>query len=188
MVSTEIHIPMPIGTERLLLRPLQAGDGKIIHEAKRESWSELLPWLVWTQKPLEELTVADDEAFCLKKQALFISREDITLLVFEKGTGKFLGGAGLHKPDWNKKTFSLGFWIRTSETGKGYATEVARVLVDYAFGSLSANTVFSFHGAGNTASQKVLENAGLRQFEIAPMQHKLLDRAVDEYRYKIERS
>jgi RimJ/RimL family protein N-acetyltransferase len=179
-----IDVPMPIVTPRLMLRPPQAGDGKAVHEARRESWPELFKWGIWTHKPLEEMTVEHDELFCRKKHAKFILREDIPLLSFNRQSGIFLGGAGLHKCDWERRIFTVGYWVRTGQTGQGYATEVAAALVRYAFAALSARKVSTFHAEGNAASQRVIEKVGFEREGVLRMQHGFLDGLlVDEYWY-----
>ena len=50
----------------------------------------------------------------------------------------------------------MGFWVRTSETGKGYATEIANELIQYAFSFLSANSLTTHHEDGNYGSQNVI--------------------------------
>lgn len=178
-----IDVPMPIVTPRLLLRPPQEGDGAAVHEAKRESWEHLSKWSIWTFKPLDETTVDDDEAFCRHKQAMFAKREDIPLLSFDRHSGRFIGGAGLHKCNWKNRIFSLGFWVRTSEMHKGYATEAATALARYAFGELGAAKVSSFHAEGNNGSRRVLEKIGFEREGILRRQHDLSGGLVDEYVY-----
>jgi len=175
--------PMPIITQRLLLRPLMVDDAAAIYEAVVESWAELSPWLVWTLNPLEKLSVADYAAFCQRKQDMYAKGEDITLLSFDRRTQKLVGGCGLHHPNREARSFSLGFWVRTSETKKGYATEVAQALSHYAFEKLSAHKLVSCHAEGNNGSGRVLRRAGFTHTGIQPNAHKLLAGNVDEHQY-----
>ncbi len=177
------ELPMPILTNRCLLRPVQPDDAPLIYEAVVESWAELSKWLVWTLKPLEHLKVSDYEDFCLRKQNLYSRQEDITLLSFDRATQKLLGGCGLHQPNWEDSSFSLGFWIRTSETGKGYATEIVKALTTYAFKNLKAKHLTSFHADGNEGSKTVLLRTGFIPNGIRENAHKLLDKTVDEHAY-----
>lgn len=80
--------------------------------------------------------------------------------------------------------FNLGFSVRTSEIGKGYATEIGTALAQYAFGALSANKIITFHADGNIASQKVIEKIGFKKEGIF-RQHQLLTNGniVDEHHY-----
>ena len=179
-----IDLPMPIVTKRILLRPPAAGDGQTIHNAKRESWDDLSRWMIWTQKPLDELTAEDDEIFCRHKQALFYARKDMTLLIFEKGSGQYLGGCGLHKPDWQSRIFTVGYWVRSSRSGEGLATEAATAMVHYAFKVLGAQKVNTFYAEGNEASRRVMEKTGVQKEGVKRHQHLLPDgQLVDEHLY-----
>jgi RimJ/RimL family protein N-acetyltransferase len=179
-----IDVPMPIVTPRLILRPPRSGDGEIIHPARRESWPELLQWMMQTYRSVEELSIEEDEAFCRKKEAQFILREDIMLLAFGRHSGLFLGGAGFHISDWERRFFTTFYWVRTSHTGQGYATEVATALAHYAFRALAAGKLSIFHGEGNIASQRVIEKVGFEREGVLRKQHGLSDGSfVDEYTY-----
>lgn len=182
------ELPMPILTERVSLRPVQVEDAPLIYEAVVESWTELSPWLVWTLNPLEKLSVKDYEDFCLRKQKLFSKGEGLTFLSFNRMTHKLLGGGGLHQRNLEDSSFSLGFWIRTSETGKGYATEVARSLTKYAFEKLGAKKIRAFHADDNEGSKNVLLKTGLDFVEVHPNAHKLLNLSVDEHHYVLRRA
>jgi RimJ/RimL family protein N-acetyltransferase len=56
----------------------------------------------------------------------------------------------------------LGYRLRRTAWGHGYATEGARALVRHAFDDLGANAVVATTMAVNTGSRRVLEKAGLR--------------------------
>jgi RimJ/RimL family protein N-acetyltransferase len=57
---------------------------------------------------------------------------------------------------------SLGYRLRRSAWGEGYATEGARALVRLAFTGLGVREVVATTMAVNTGSRRVLEKAGLR--------------------------
>jgi [ribosomal protein S5]-alanine N-acetyltransferase len=61
--------------------------------------------------------------------------------------------------------YDLGYRFIRSVWGQGYATEAAQALVAYAFGQRAATEVFAMADAGNGASRRVLEKAGLRYLE-----------------------
>jgi RimJ/RimL family protein N-acetyltransferase len=56
----------------------------------------------------------------------------------------------------------LGYRLRRSTWGKGYATEGSRALVRKAFEELAVQRVFAETMAVNLASRRVMEKAGLR--------------------------
>jgi RimJ/RimL family protein N-acetyltransferase len=177
--------PMPIVTPRLMLRPIKVGDEIIIHEAKYESWAELHPWMVWTWCPRDEMTVEENEPFCRRKQEQFSAREDMTLLAFDKEKGHLIGSAGLHKCDWNNRTGIVGFWIRTSETGKGYAAEAATAIGHYAFQALKMDKLLTCHHEGNLGSQKTIEKLGFQRKPERDGQRELNGRMVNEYWFEM---
>ena len=131
------EIPIPIVTPRLIMRPLQSGDGQAVLQYKKECWDEILPWGVWAHHPhIETRRVEDDEAFCAMKYDMFQRGEDITLMVQDKNTGDMLGAGGLHKCDWDIRLFHLGFQVHSRKTGQGIGTEIATALTKYAFEAL----------------------------------------------------
>ena len=152
-----IDVPMPIVTPRLLLRPPQAGDGAAIHATKAETMDELRPWMPWAR---EGTTPDDDEITAREAAAKFILREDIMLLGFERDGGRFVVGTGLHRFNWEAGDFEIGYWVRKSAHGRGYATEATNALIRYAFNALNATRVHITHAAGNAASEAVIRKLG----------------------------
>lgn len=180
------HIPMPIITPRLELRLVRHEDSVAMFEARRESYAELSKWgtLIW--RPLDEMTIEENDHFIKMKQDQFAAHKDIMILAFSSATGRLIGGGGLHKCDWQQRMFSLGYWIRTSEVRKGYATEIAQTLTDYAFQTFSATKLTSPHGDGNAASQKILENIGFQRVSVLKNQYKMGDGTVaDDFLYEL---
>lgn len=158
-----IDVPMPIKTPRLVLRPPQQGDGAALHEAKMESLEDLKKWMPWAHKPH---SVEADEAMCREKQAAYILREDLMLFAFDGD--KLVASTGIHRFDWELRSFEIGYWVRSSETGKGYATEITTALAHYAFKALNANRVFIMHDDANKASGAVIKKVGFNYEGLAP--------------------
>jgi RimJ/RimL family protein N-acetyltransferase len=156
-----IDLPMPIETDRLIIREPRFGDGKDIYEAKLESQESLSKWMAWaTKKPCQ----SNDETMVRQKHAEFILRTDLMMFAFEKNTGAFVGSTGLHRFDWETRIIEIGFWFRQSAQGKGFATESTKALIRYAFDVLDAKKVIIVHSKGNEASKRVIEKCGF-EFE-----------------------
>lgn len=80
----------------------------------------------------------------------------------EKDTGAFIGWFHLRpNPDEAGEDPELGYRLRSSAWGMGYATEGSRALVDKAFRELGAKRVVAGTMAINAASRRVIEKAGL---------------------------
>jgi RimJ/RimL family protein N-acetyltransferase len=131
-------LPEELVGERVVVRPYRPGDGLQVFEAIRESLAELRPWMPWAT---EGHTLQDAEAFARRSHAQWHLREELYVAVCARDTGRFLGSSGLHVIDWDVPWFEVGYWLRTSAVGKGYATESARLVLGLAFERLGANRV-----------------------------------------------
>lgn len=81
----------------------------------------------------------------------------------EKSTGRFVGWFHLRPAqDAPPGEVELGYRLRASAWGKGYATEGSRALVDKGFAELGVERVFATTMTVNVASRRVVEKAGLR--------------------------
>lgn len=56
----------------------------------------------------------------------------------------------------------LGYWVGVAYWGNGYATEAVRTIVDWGFETFGLERVYAQHLAGNEASGRVMQKAGLR--------------------------
>ena len=177
-----IDIPMPIETDRLYLRVPQAGDGEVLFEGIKETFDQLHLWMNPWAKELG--TVDDAEATCRRAQARFLLREDMMILAFEKNTNNFVAASGLHRFDWTLRRFEIGYWVRTSAQGKGYATEIANALTRFAFQALEARSVMIGYAKGNARSKNVIEKLGFELEGHAKLAHELPNGdIVDEFTY-----
>lgn len=157
-------VPEFLETERLHLRHFRLGDAAPLHEALRESITALrthlwfLPWVA------EEPTLASAEARCRAAQANFLLRADLPYLVWAKATGRLLGSAGLHRTDWALPKTEVGYWMRTSAVGQGFATEAVGALVQWALAptGLGAQRVELVTDEQNLASRRVATRCGFQ--------------------------
>ena len=83
--------------------------------------------------------------------------------VNEKSTGDFLGWFEFRPPEGGgPDEAELGYRLRKSAWGKGYAPEGARALIRKGFAELGVRRVVAQTMAVNTASRRVMEKVGLR--------------------------
>ena len=82
--------------------------------------------------------------------------------VIESETNKYIGNAKLGPIDWVNRTAGYGRMIgEKSAQGKGYGTEMAKLLLHYAFMILNLNKVTAGTIADNMAAIKSNEKIGL---------------------------
>jgi len=153
-------VPVEFRTPRLLLRPFRQDDAPALHEAIAESISELrqhlwfLPWVA-AEPSLEAAQVR-----CRQAEAAFLLRTDLPYLAFNADSGRLVASIGLHRTDWNIPRTEVGYWVRTSERGRGYASEGVMALVDWALNQLRAIRVELVTDERNAGSRAVAERCG----------------------------
>jgi RimJ/RimL family protein N-acetyltransferase len=80
-----------------------------------------------------------------------------------KSNGEFLGWFHFRPPQGHEcDDVELGYRLRKSAWGKGYATEGSQALIAKGFSQLGVRRVFAFTMVVNAASRRVMEKAGLK--------------------------
>jgi RimJ/RimL family protein N-acetyltransferase len=81
----------------------------------------------------------------------------------ERSTGQFVGWFHFRPADAARPDdVELGYRLRKSAWGKGYATEGSRALIAKGFAETGVQRVFATTMVVNVASRRVMEKAGLR--------------------------
>lgn len=124
--------------QRVLVRPYRESDAQALFEAIGESRDHLRPWLPFADA---HQTVEETQDWIIHGLSDWLLRANFHLGIWEKGVSRYLGGIGLHPHSWETRYFEIGYWLRTSAVGKGYVTEAARLLTDFAFNELAATRV-----------------------------------------------
>ncbi len=153
-----LNLDLPLLTPRLRLRAPEPGDGAALFDAVQETSEALRMWMPWARDP--HYSVSHAEERCRTAAAKFLTREDLTFHIFERTTGQFLGGTGLHRMHWEKGIFEIGYWIRQSATGRGYVTEAVNDLTRFAFHELEARRVSIHCNVENQKSRAIPERLG----------------------------
>ena len=90
-------------------------------------------------------------------------------VVHSENEGKIVGWGGLsvdpEAPEWG---LEVSYAFAPSAWGQGYATELVRYSVAYAFKVLSAKEVHAFAKPQNTASVRVLQKCGFGMLRYEP--------------------
>jgi RimJ/RimL family protein N-acetyltransferase len=146
--------PFRIETERLVLRCPELTDVDLVQEAVSESIESLRPWMPWVEgEPVaREQRLVDVERF----RENFERHEDYIYFLFTPTEDRMLGGMGLH-PRVGPKGLELGYWIRSSERGRGLAVEGAAALIRAAFDCVGVDRVEIRIEPENAASQRIVE-------------------------------
>jgi len=152
-----LDFPTQFETERLLIRAPKPGDGAAINEAICESELSLKPWMPFAN-PVP--TLEQSEQNTREAWVKFLSREDLRMSIYDRVTGRFVGSSGLHHIDWQVRRFEIGFWLRDSESGKGYMTEAVVGIAQFASEQLGAQRLEIQCDSRNARSRRVAERCG----------------------------
>ena len=83
--------------------------------------------------------------------------------VILKETGELIGDCGLERMEVEgRKVAELGYDLRSDHWNRGYATESAAAVRDYAFRVLQLPELVSLIRIGNQASRRVAEKVGMK--------------------------
>ena len=154
-----LDFPESFESNRLTIRAPRAEDGTEIHAAVGETFDDLKPWMPWAR---EMPTLEESETYVRRAQCQFLAREDLTLLLFLKGTNTLVGGSGLHRIDWDIPKFEIGYWCRKRFQGQGYITESTETITKFAFETLGAQRVEIRCDSKNVKSQRIPDRLGFR--------------------------
>jgi ribosomal-protein-alanine N-acetyltransferase len=102
--------------------------------------------------------------------------------IIEKKDGTATGFAGNFVVG---RLLEIGYALVSSERGKGYGTEAAKILVDHLFLSKDIVRIQAGTHVANKASQKVLEKAGFTKEGIVRKEMFVRGKWADFYRYSI---
>jgi ribosomal-protein-alanine N-acetyltransferase len=147
---------LPLQTERLTLRGYMLSD--IPAMLPLISAREVAATTLRIPHPYTEAYAQD---FIATAQKDIASGNCLRVAIVLRESAIFCGGIGLMiEPDHARA--ELGYWIGVPYWGNGYATEAARAVVNYGFGSLGLQRIFASHVTHNAASGGVLRKIGMR--------------------------
>lgn len=141
---------------RIALRKYRPGDETALYEAVRESIPELTRWGFFHPA----FSLADAAEDVASRIASWDARESYTFRIETLLERVFVGNCRIEEIDLEHNHVGLGWWVRTSQTGRGYASAAGRLVAQAAFESLPAPALTIYTNAVNAASRRVAEKIG----------------------------
>jgi RimJ/RimL family protein N-acetyltransferase len=152
--------PLPvnaiIASDRLALRPMEAGDAEQIAR-----WLRNEPTYDFGlgRFPLSEVEIDD----WIRKMGEKEPPSAMEFAVVLRESGELIGENGLYAIDWLARTAESGTWLyRPEYRGSGFGTEAKHLLLEYAFDRIGLNMIWSWVKMSNTRSQAALRKQGYR--------------------------
>ena len=148
---------MILETPRLILREFELDDWPAV--LAYQSDPRYLRLYAWTAR-----TAADVRAFVAGFVASQAAEPRLTyqLAITLRDGGKLVGNCGIRLAEPGARTGDLGYELSPEHWGRGYATEAARAMAEFAFVELRLHRVWAESVPENSASRRVMEKLGMR--------------------------
>ncbi|MEQ1950446.1 GNAT family N-acetyltransferase [Mesorhizobium sp. CN2-181] len=148
-------------TERLVLRNWQERDHDLFHRINSDD--TVMAFFPFRRNRAESDAVMDRMRAEIDRDGFGWTAAEIT------ATGACVGFIGLHAteivPVVPAGSFEIGWRLAPEFWGKGYVTEGAAALIDFAFDSLGLDEIVSFAVWSNNRSTAVMKRLGMRREE-----------------------
>ena len=144
----------------ILIRTYRDTDAALLYEAVRESIAEVSKWLPWCH---EDYSIEESREFISARKLASQGDEWYSFAVFDKSSQQFLGGVGLNFINRVHQVGNLGYWVRTSATGRGFASRAARLAAQFGFEEPGLHRIEIVAAVDNVVSQRVAEKAGAKR-------------------------
>jgi ribosomal-protein-alanine N-acetyltransferase len=168
-----------IETERLILRPLQFSDA----DAMFIGWAtdpDVTRYISW--KPHVSV---DETKRIISFWMSNYPDPKFYLWGIQLKSGRLIGTISIHSIQDNFERGEMGYALAKPYWNKGYVTEAARAVIDYAFGTLEFNRLEAHHSIYNPASGAVLIKCGMQHEGVLRQYYKSNDGYQDSSMYGI---
>jgi RimJ/RimL family protein N-acetyltransferase len=154
------HPPYAIRTERLVIRCWEPRDAPLLKDAIDSSLEHLRAWMPWAHE--EPQPLSEKIRLLRRFRGEFDLGQNFVYGIFDRDESEVLGGTGLH-PRIGDGAFEIGYWIRSSRTRQGFATEAAAALTRAAFALCDIERIEIHVDPANAASAGVPRKLGFEE-------------------------
>lgn len=165
------------------IRAYEADDAEPLWEAVRESVAEVGRWLPWCHA---QYSMAEAVEWIGSRAPLAAEGREYGFAIVGSD-GRLLGGCGVNQINRIHRFGNLGYWVRTSATGRGVATGAVRQLAAFAFGTTDLVRLEIVCAVGNERSQRVAARAGAVREGVLRSRLLLDGQPVDAVMYSLVR-
>lgn len=156
-----MKLKTPLNTERLILREFEGSDFDDVH--LYASCEEVTKFVKWGPNSAVETRVFLENQLSRQNDP---DRKDWEFAVVLKETGKVIGGCKLKVVE--KNIGLLGYFLQKDLWGNGYGSEIAKVMMEWAFKEQGIEEMRATCDSRNTASRRILEKCGMKLVELRP--------------------
>lgn len=178
--------PHPLLTDKVIaLRRFHPRDVDAFHAAVDESLPALIPWMTWAHPAYGRADAAD---FIRVVTETWDAGRYYAFAITDARDGTMLGAASLSHIHPVYNFCNLGYWIRSSRRGNGFAPRAARLAARYGFEQLHLLRVEIVAAVENEASIKVAEKSGAHREGILRQRMTVREKVHDAVMFSFIRS
>jgi RimJ/RimL family protein N-acetyltransferase len=161
-----------------VVRCWEPPDAPLLKEAVDSSLEHLRAWMPWAHD--EPQTLEQKVQLLRSFRGQFDRGENFVYAIFSPDESQVLGGSGLHPRAGDDLSLEIGYWIRASAVGRGYATEATAALARVGLELCGADRIDIRVDPANERSAAVPRKLGFA--EEARLRRRLLHRPGEEPR------
>ena len=128
-----------------------------LFEAIFESKEHLSPWMHWCHP---DYSINETQLWVESRSDAWEQGREYSFLIVDPRSNQIVGNCGLDHVHETHRFANLGFWVRTSRTRQGAATEATQLLSEFGFSALNLARIEIVVAVGNFPSLRVAEKAG----------------------------
>lgn len=143
-------------SDRVMIREMEKSDWIDVHKyASQEKVCQFQPWGPNSEQESKDFV----------KQILVDAKKEprnrFVFAVIVKENGEMIGAGELTIRDTTNRSGEIGYIVNPQYWGKGFATEIAKLLLHYGFTELQLHRIFATCDPRNSGSSRVLEKVGM---------------------------
>lgn len=148
---------MLLKSRLIYLRFLRKTDAARMFAAIEESREELEKFVIG---PTRLHSVPDVERMIERAKELRKQRQGYFLGIFAAQDKQFVGYVNIHAVNERNRSGEVGYWVRTSQAGRGFATAATALVLGFGFSGLKLHRIVLRAAEDNPASWRVADKLG----------------------------
>lgn len=166
----------------IIIRPCRLEDASVICEGVRETMEEMLKWAPWCHP---DYSMSDCTSWLSTRPQMWSEGIEYDFVIFDTKDNTFLGGCVIDQINRKHNFANLGYWVRSSQAGKGIATAAVRLISRFGFETLGFTRLEIVVAVQNKASQRVAEKVGAVREGVHRNRHVVRDKIYDSVMFSL---
>jgi len=166
----------------IIIRPCRLDDAAVICEGVRETMGEMLKWAPWCHP---DYSMPDCTSWLSSRPQMWSEGIEYDFVIFDTKDNTFLGGCAIDQINRKHNFANLGYWVRSSQAGKGKATAAVRLISRFGFDTLGFTRLEIVVAVQNKASQRVAEKVGAVREGVHRNRHVVRNKIYDSVMFSL---